>query len=52
MFKEKEKQMVENMNSLKEEYEKLRKNYNETVTDADHKLVELNNREETLKRQL
>ncbi len=28
MFKEKEKQMAENMNSLKEEYERLRKTYN------------------------
>lgn len=45
MFKEKEKQMTENMNNLKEEYERLRKNYSETVTEADHKLVELNNRE-------
>jgi len=27
MFKEKEKQMTENMNNLKEEYERLRKNY-------------------------
>jgi uncharacterized pyridoxal phosphate-containing UPF0001 family protein len=52
MFKEKEKQMVGEIQTLKTECESLRKKYNETVMDTDQKIMELTSRQENLQKQL
>jgi hypothetical protein len=52
MFKEKEKQMVGEIQTLKIECESLRKKYNETVMDTDQMIMDLTNRQENLQKQL
>lgn len=44
MFKEKEKQMLSEIQTLKTECEGIRKKYIETTTNADEKIMDLTNR--------
>jgi regulator of replication initiation timing len=52
MFKEKEKQMSGEIQTLRTECEGIRKKYNESMTEADQKILNLTNREESLQKQL